>query len=175
MTSNKDRWNNCLSRLGVVGDTDIGTLCMKLRLVFVDEILGEHRQTYECFVANDVHYLEEASKFLHDGFFASSLGDLMPLAMATRLQSSLLIITTALGSQPIYVTPKDGAMEGTIILVYEPIGSGHYNAALPYCDTLSQVSMSSNVSKCVSCRCGVNKKNIGKVCSHAWCTLCLKV
>ena len=31
MTSNKDRWNNCLSRLGVVGDTvvgdtDIGTL-----------------------------------------------------------------------------------------------------------------------------------------------------
>ncbi len=56
----------------------------------------------------------------------------MPLAMATRLQSSLLIITTALGSQPIYVTPKDSAMEGTIILVYEPIGSGHYNAALPY-------------------------------------------
>ena len=77
--------------------------------------------------------------------------------MATRLQSSLLIITTTLGNQPIYVTPKDGAMEG--ILVYEPIGSGHYDAALPYCDTLSQVSMLSNVSKCVSCRCGVKKKD----------------
>ncbi len=51
---------------------------MKLSQVFVDEILGERRQTYECFVANDVHYLEESSKFLHDGFFASSLGDLMP-------------------------------------------------------------------------------------------------
>ncbi len=52
---------------------------MKLSQVFVDEILGERRQTYECFVANDVHYLEESSKFLYDGFFASSLGDLMQL------------------------------------------------------------------------------------------------
>ena len=92
----------------------------------------------------------------------------MPLAMATRLQSSLLIITTALGSQPIYVTPKDGAMEGTIILVYEPIGSGHYDAALPYCDTLSQVSMSSNVSKCVSLQ--INKKILESLLT--WCTLC---
>ena len=66
--------------------------------------------------------------------------------MATRLQSSLLIITTTLGNQPTYVTPKDGAMER--ILVYEPIGSGHYDAALPYCDTLSQVSMLSSVKVC---------------------------
>ena len=59
--------------------------------------------------------------------------------MATVLQSSILIITTTPDSQPIYVTPNDNRIEGTIIiLVYEPTGSGHYDAAIPYSDTATQ-------------------------------------
>ena len=57
---------------------------------------------YENFIVQDesYDYLAEAKKFLQDGFYANSHGDLMPLAMATLLQASLIIITTHASSNP---------------------------------------------------------------------------
>ena len=84
--------------------------------------------------------------------------------MATVLQASILIITTNPNSHPIYVTLQVGCMEGTISLVYNPAGPGHYDAALPYSSTVVQSTTNTKLAT-VSCRCSVNKKNVGNVCA----------
>lgn len=57
---------------------------------------------YEDFIVQDesYDYIVEAKKFLQNGFYGNSHGDLMPLAMATLLQASLVIITTRASSNP---------------------------------------------------------------------------
>lgn len=166
--SDLDRWNTWLTKIGIVDKFDIGSLSIKLRQAFVQEILGERRESYESFLTNDSDYSTEANKFLQDGFYASSIGDLMPLAIATVLQASIVIIITSPNSHPIYVTPQVGSIEGTLILVYDPSGSGHYDAAVPYSNTVGQEATEqatvTNKSTSTSCRCGVNKK-IGNVCA----------
>ena len=118
--SDLDQWNRSLTKIGVIDKLDIGLLSMKLRQAFVQEILGE-RESYESFLIRELDYSTEANKFLQDGFYVSSIGDLMPLAMATVLQASV-VITTSSTSHPIYVTPLVGSIEGTVILVYNPNG-----------------------------------------------------
>lgn len=113
--SDLDQWNRSLTKIGVIDKLNIGLLSMKLRQAFVQEILGERRESYESFLTRELDYSTEANKFLQDGFYASSIGDLMPLAMATVLQASVVIITTSSTSHPIYVTPLVGSIEGTVI------------------------------------------------------------
>jgi hypothetical protein len=168
--SDLDRWNSWLTKIGIVDKLDIGSLLMRLRQAFVQEILGERHASYESFLTRDLDYCTEASKFLQDGFYASSIGDLMPLAIATVLQASIVIITTSPNSHPIYVTPQVGSIEGTVILVYDPSGSGHYDAVVPSSTTVGQRATEpatvTNIrakSTSVCCRCGVNK--IGNVCA----------
>ena len=106
---------------------------MKLRQVFVQEITGERRNMYEDFIEKGdlaFDYVAEANKFLEDGFFASSHRDLMPLAMATYLQASI-IITTNVNSTPMYVLPMVGSAERSVFVLYTPTGPGHYDAAIP--------------------------------------------
>ena len=51
--------------------------------MFVKELLGEHREMYEHFIdGNETSHVTEANKFVQYGFYTSSVGDLMPLAMA---------------------------------------------------------------------------------------------
>ena len=169
LISDMNSWNSCLTRIGIVDKFDVGSMSMKLRQAFVKEILGERRESYENFLTSDLDYCTEASKFLQDGYYASSIGDLMPLAMATVLQASIVIITTSSNGHPIYVTPQVGSIEGIVILVYDPSGSGHYDAVVPYSNTVGQATIGQDVvsmeSTAVSCRCGVNKKNIGNICA----------
>ena len=136
--SDPDQWNNLLTRIGIDDELGIGSLSMKLRQEFVQEILGEHREFYESFIPSNLDYCTEASKFLQDGFYASSIGDLMPLAIATVLQASIVIITASPNSHPIYVTPHVGSIQGTVILVYDPSGSGHYDAVVPWMNSSSE-------------------------------------
>ena len=164
ITSNLDSWLTCLTRIGIDSTLDSKILSMKLRQAFVREILGERHELYKSFLIRDLDYRIEANKFLQDGFYASSVGDLMPLAMATILQTSILIIPTTSNNHPFYVTPQAGCMEGTIILVYNPTGPGHYDAALPYSSTVGQSTVST-LTTTARCRCGVNKKNSGSICS----------
>ena len=163
--SNQEIWTNCLTKIGCDNDKpDITSLSAKLRQAFVNEILGERRDVYQNFLTSDLDYSNEANKFLQEGFYSSSLGDLMPLAMATVLQASIIIITTNPHSHPMYVIPQVGCMEGTIILVYEPTGPGHYDAALPYSSMIEQATTNA-LSQTVTCRCRVNKKNVRKICA----------
>ena len=72
---------------------------------------------YEHFIdGNETSYVTEANKFVQYGFYTSSVGDLMPLAMATSLQASVVIITTIPQRHPMYVTPVIGSAEQTIFL-----------------------------------------------------------
>lgn len=142
---------------------------MKLRQVFVQEITGERRDIYEDFIEKGdlaFDYVAEANKFLEDGFFASSHGDLMPLAMATHLQASI-IITTNVNSTPMYVLPMVGSAERSIFVLYTPTGPGHYDAAIPYSKTDGQASATSTCMyvQLGSCSCGVNKTQSGKTCA----------
>lgn len=106
-------------------------------------------------------YLVEAKKFLQDGFFAHALGDTMPLALATVLQA-MIIIFTSNQEHPIYITPNLITTEEAIILVYDPSGSGHYDAALPYQDPEQVTSLHhipTKQSPQVRYRCGVNSQS----------------
>ena len=117
-------------------DLDLEALQMKLRLAFVNELIGEHRHVYEEFLSDNANYDTEANRFLQDGFYANSLGDLMPLAVATILQTVLVIIPADSPSSPLYVTPPLSLPGRMIFLIYTPSGPGHYDAAIPYSLTL---------------------------------------
>ena len=103
-----------------------------LQQQFVQE-LAEHQEIYGNFMETGMDYLVEAKKFLQDGFFAHALGDTMPLALVTVLQATIIIFTSN-QEHPIYITPNLITTEEAIILVYDPSGSGHYDAALPFQD-----------------------------------------
>ena len=175
-----DSWSHYLTRNGIVSNitSDLDTLSLKLRQSFVHEITGERRGMYEDFFLekNDLNfdYIREANKFHKNGFFASTHGDLMPMAMATLLQASIIIITTNVDSTPMYIVPMVGCAERSIFLLYTHTGPGHYDAALPYSKTVGQASPTSTSVKVGSCSCGVNKSHSGKSCapSGVYATRC---
>ena len=150
---------------------------VKLRNLFVKEILGEHRSIYESFTSlNAENYETEAKKFLQDGFFYNIIGDLMPLALATALQASLVIVTNN-NSPLMYVNPAVGRGEISAFLIYTSIGCGHYDAAIPYPYTIKQSTVTAKLDStktCISCGCGVNNQPGRKSCTlnTAYATRC---
>lgn len=165
--ANLSEWTHIISSIGISGnDITASSLSTKLREMFVSEVTGHNRTMYEGFllsVASDFDYIAEARKFLQNGFFASSFGDFMPSAMATILQSSIVIlVTTTLSDPPLYVVPVQGSAEHTIFLVYTPTGPGHYDAAIPYYLTTSPTEMTDSdkvsMEDTAGCRCGNSKK-----------------
>ena len=112
---------------------------------------------------NETPYVTEANKFVQYGFYTSLVGDVMPLAMATFSQASVVIITTETQRHPMYVTPVIGSAERTIFLIYSSSGPGH-DTALPY-STVTGHDAACRVKVERSCRCGVNKGTTGMVCT----------
>ena len=104
------------SHLHVVGKCTpkITDMTAKLRQLFVDEILGDHRTMYEHFVQPIDDYTTESKKFSQDGFYNSSVGDLMPVAMATALLTNIVIFSASQDSHPMYVVPMVGSPNGII-------------------------------------------------------------
>ena len=143
-------------------------LCMKLREAFVSEITGDRHSMYENFVEinEGMNYMDEATKFLQSGYFASVLGDLMPLAMATTLNATILTFTRS-SCSPLYVNSLNGQSENTVFLIYDPRGPGHYDAVIPYrCTTgVPHTACQVTTASKVSCNCGVNKKSLTTSCS----------
>lgn len=128
------------SHLHVVGKCtpEIPDMTAKLHQIFVDEILGDHRAMYKHFVQPIDDYATESKKFLQDRFYNSSVGDLMPVAMATALLTNIVIFSTNQDSHPMYVAPMVGCPNGIIFLVYHPAGTGHYDAAIPCSHTVTK-------------------------------------
>ena len=116
--SKSSNWSQTLTRIGLSPDSDVPMVARTLRQLFVQE-LAEHQETYENFMETGMDYLVDAKKFLQDGFFAHSLGDTMPLALATVLQATIIIFTSN-QEHPIYITPNLITTEEAIILVYDP-------------------------------------------------------
>ena len=91
----------------------------------------------------------------------------MPLAIATYLQASIIIITMNVNSTPMYALPMVGSAERSIFVLYTPTGPGHYDAAIPYSKTVGQASATSTSThvQLGSFSCGVNKTQSGKSCA----------
>lgn len=150
-----DRWHSALSNLGI-SDINID-LPAVLRQTFVNELLGSRRQEYVEFLEPLVVNYEESVKcFLHDSFYDSPIGNAMPLAIATALQCSIVIFLADASEHPRYVSPINVQSTATAFLVYNPTGSGHYDAAL----LIHNTSLSASVTKSMSCGCGSNKKTV---------------
>ena len=135
--SDLDKWKDRLATFDIFSNQtmDLETLSMMFRSVFVQEVTGDHRYMYESFVPQnglEFDFVREANTFLENGVYNTSIGDLMPLAIATALQASLVIITSNSQMPHMYVVPMVGTVEGSIFLIYNPTGAGHYDAALPY-------------------------------------------
>jgi len=149
--------------------SNINEMMKNLRLNFVNETLGINKQLYTNFIPSDdeVDFEAEAKKFLENGYFNSSLGDLMPLAMATALNLFIFIIPSNLYDSPLFVNPLCRQPQGVIFMIYNPAGSGHYDAALPYSSTINSNKVESTTRKEISicCSCGVNKKDDAKSCA----------
>lgn len=147
-------WSAKLRQLGIVQDSNICNLLpIKLREIFVWEITGQRKQYYKDFTS-DVDYDEEAKKFLSDGVYDSQVGNLMPLAIAEALETNLILFRTN-DVNPLFITPQSPSLDRTVFLVYEPQGSGHYDAALVYSD---KNALQPHDRKCIKCNCGVNTK-----------------
>ena len=82
----------------------------------------------------------------------------MPLSMANILHTSFVIIRPY--NTPLYVTPEDNVCHGTIFLVYQGSGKGHYDAALSYKDSTraSNITDLSVMETDIKCSCGKNSK-----------------
>lgn len=101
----------------------------------------------------------------------------MPLAMATALKASIVIIITGCQYHPTYVTPLVGQPIDMIFLLYNPTESGHYDAIIPYIKfyTVKEFKANSKPHKeYSSCRCGINGNNSRKSCSpnQSYATRC---
>ena len=125
--ANPGTWEQSLKRIGILAYTS-DNLPTQLRQVFVTEIIGEKWQHYESFITDSiVNYEAEARKFLKNGYFDSQLRNLMPLAISNALQAYLLIFRRDT-TNPLYITPELDTQHTPIFLVYDPSGSGHYDA-----------------------------------------------
>ena len=130
-------------------------------VIFVQEILGEQCLMYDNFmVIGETEFELEAQKFLQDGYYASNVGDIMPLAMANILHANFIIFTADPQNPLWYVTPEDTPTQETVFLVYNSSGPGHYDAALPYHKPV--VPSEKRHSKLLTCSCGVNNRVEGR-------------
>ncbi len=80
----------------------------RLSEVLVREWLGPNRTEYD-FVCDCDTYDSEANKFLQDGYYASVLGDAMPLAMANALSADIVIFRSTMNMPVNYVSPRDSS------------------------------------------------------------------
>ena len=160
IVSTSSDWHTCLNKIQYSnGDLNIEPLNQKLRKVFTEEILGENHQEYEQFLEPFVqNYEEEVHQFTTSGFYDSPIGNAMPLALATALQCSIVTFSQNSSQPTMCASPLGVDSKATAFVVYDPRGSGHYNAALPMHTTGTNTESDSSKSETVSCRCGVNKK-----------------
>ena len=149
---------NIMDKLGIGHDQPITALVNKLRRVLVDEWLGPNREEYG--VVCDHHtYDAEAAKFLNNGYYASVLGDTMPLAMANALTCNIIIFRSTYGMPITYITPHESPTQNVIFVAYTDHGPGHYDCVLYNGKAnLDKTMVVSSIAD-VKCRCGVNVKD----------------
>ena len=112
-----------------------------------------NRNEYDCVCADAKKYVSEANNFLQGGYYASLLGDAMPLSMANALNSNIIIFRSTMNMPVTFVSPREPS-HNIIFVAYSDYGSGHYDSVL-YNGAATVHKILSSTSKC---RCGVNAK-----------------
>lgn len=152
-----NRFKSVLESIKVDVNNPISELTSRLRQIIVHEWL-EHRHNYEGFLTNEI-YEYEVSKFLQNGYYNSALGDTMPLAMATALNISIVILTS-IPSSPVFFVSPPTTSELVLYLAFTSFGSGHYDALV----LKSDVQPTRRVTKC---RCGLTSNKVDYIaCAH---------
>lgn len=157
-------WHSTLTNKGISNE-NISSMPHKLRLLFVQELSGvlhEHYRSFTTLMVSEYH--TETSKFAQDGHYDSCIGNLMPLCMANVLHASFVIIRPY--NKPLYVTPEDNVCHGTIFLVYQCSGKGHYDAALPSHATTNLTTSAEVENVDMKCSCGKNSKGEVPSCAY---------
>ena len=88
----------------------------------------------------------------------------MPVAMATALQTIIVIITTNPDSDLLYAVPIVGSSDGTIFVLYHIFGTGHYDACSYEAVNHNSTPMKPLNMK-ISCSCGINTTKSKSSCS----------
>ncbi len=159
-----DNRANLMNKLNVNESEPISTIIQKLRELLVQEWLGPNRCEYD-FLCKEESYEEEARKFLNDGYYASALGDSMPLAMANALKSNIVIFRSTSAAPVTYISPRENP-EYVMFLAYTASGPGHYDSVL-YTGAQTNYLQTTYVHSDTKCRCGVNVKDkTTYACSH---------
>ena len=158
---------NIMDKLCIGHDQPIMSLVNKLRRLLVDEWLGPNRGEYSV-VCDQTTYDAEAIKFLNNGYYASVLGDTMPLAMANALKCNIVVFRSTHGMPITYITPHDhgSPVQNVLFVAYTDHGPGHYDSVLyegeANLDNTTAVASTADIK----CRCGVNVKDETK---HSCC------
>ena len=146
-----DIWKCVLKDVGVIhcnAEAIPENLPLRLRQLLVAEITGERQQYYMDSIIGGVDYCAESNKFLEIGYFNSPLGNLLPVAMATMLRRYIVLFRTD-NNNHLYVSPQVEAKERNIFVLYNPVGAGHYDAAVTF-------NCARQETPTTKCSCGVN-------------------
>ena len=151
-TSNNDE--PILNRLRLLSNNSISQLAKELRLLVVQEWLGENSEYYQGFVTVDI--AKHAHQYLDSGEFDGDLGDLMVLTLSNILHVPITIFSNIPNLGLVCISPTtDVHSTIPLYLTYNNYGSGHYDYAVPMESTFHSLPSSSKpVTKCF---CGRNK------------------
>ena len=134
-------------------DSSCNELSLQLRKLTVQEWLGANQLHYKSFISDSSDIESDANKFLDPTYFQGSLGDSMILAMSNVLCIPIIIFSTIPNHSIIPVMPQKVLCDSLILVAYNHMGPGHYDAVVakpkPHKTTDEQ-------SKEPHCRCGIN-------------------
>ena len=139
--------------LGLHEPFDVTALSRKLRILAVQE-WKSHASDYEGFIKN-LSILEEADKFMQDGYFDSALGDTVVLALSNALCLPIFVFSSIDHYPVINVTPRNIVIPVPVFIAYNQYGSGHYDGVVFGLDHPIPISSSLTINKC---NCGKNDK-----------------
>ena len=142
-----------------------------LRQTIVNEWLA-NPSSYEPFLTSGQDYKSEASAFLQDGYFASELGNSMPLAASNALCISVVVFTAMLNFPVLPICPRDRSLsDNPIYLAYDMSFARHYDGIKQQSTPQQEDPMRESVptqfsnQKQITCKCGqgAKRKKMGSI------------
>ena len=155
-----------LRRLGVLPTTknelEVFSLAKLLRLLVVQEWLGDNAEYYQGFVTTDIG--THAHEYLNSGEFGGDLGDLMVLTLSNILQMPVTIFSNIPDLELVCITPISGVNSiSSLYLTYSNYGADRYDFAIPI-ESTSHTPPSSTKHCRIRCFCGRKKESKGTPC-----------
>ena len=140
-----------LNTVGVNWHAPCEELSQHLRELTVKEWLS-NQSYYQSFLETSSDIEVDATRFLDQTHFENSLGDTMILAMSNVFCTPIIIFSTLQNNSIIPVMPRSVIGDALILVAYNSMGAGHYDAVIP-----KQFSGKTKVKVDeLHCRCGVN-------------------